>query len=106
MNEAVIGILAVLIGLVACLAGYVVFRFVLPILGFLVGLGLGAQLAATLFDQPYLGSPAVVDRGHRRRRGGGDHRLRLVVRLGGADDRRRSATRSAMAQRQGLGLGP
>lgn len=57
MNEAVIGVLAVLIGLVACLAGYVVFRLVLPILGFLVGLGLGAQLAATLFDQPYLGSP-------------------------------------------------
>lgn len=57
VNEAVIGILAVLIGLVACLAGYIVFRLVLPILGFLVGLGLGAQLAATLFDQPYLGSP-------------------------------------------------
>jgi hypothetical protein len=57
MNEAVIGILAVLIGLVACLAGYVVFRFVLPILGFLVGMGLGAQLAAALFDQPYLASP-------------------------------------------------
>ncbi|HET6746144.1 MAG TPA: DUF4203 domain-containing protein [Candidatus Limnocylindria bacterium] len=57
MNEAAIGVLAVLIGLVACLAGYVVFRLVLPILGFLVGLGLGAQLAATLFDQPYLGSP-------------------------------------------------
>src|SRR5687767_11434278 len=56
MNEAVIGILAILIGLVACLAGYVVFRLVLPILGFLVGLGLGAQLAAALFDQPYLGS--------------------------------------------------
>jgi uncharacterized protein DUF4203 len=57
MNEAVIGILAILIGLVACLAGYVVFRLVLPILGFLVGLGLGAQLAAALFNQPYLGSP-------------------------------------------------
>lgn len=57
VNEVVIGILAVLIGLVACLAGYVVFRLVLPILGFLVGLGLGAQLAATLFDQPYLASP-------------------------------------------------
>jgi hypothetical protein len=56
MNEAVIGILAVLIGLVACLAGYIVFRLVLPILGFLVGLGLGAQLAATLFGEPYLGS--------------------------------------------------
>jgi hypothetical protein len=57
MNEAVIGILAILIGLVACLAGYVVFRLVLPILGFLVGLGLGAQLAASLFNEPYLGSP-------------------------------------------------
>ena len=57
MNGAIIGILAILIGLVACLAGYVVFRLVLPILGFLVGLGLGAQLAATLFNQPYLGSP-------------------------------------------------
>lgn len=57
MNEAVIGILAILIGLVACLAGYVVFRLVLPILGFLVGMGLGAQLAAVLFDQPYLDTP-------------------------------------------------
>lgn len=56
MNEAAIGILAVLIGLVACLGGYIVFRLVLPILGFLIGLGLGAQLAAALFDQPYLGS--------------------------------------------------
>lgn len=57
MNEAVIGILAILIGLVACLAGYIVFRFVLPILGFLIGIGLGAQLAASLFDQPYLATP-------------------------------------------------
>jgi hypothetical protein len=57
MNEAVIGVLAILIGLVACLAGYVVFRLVLPILGFLVGLGLGAQLAATLFNQAYLATP-------------------------------------------------
>jgi Domain of unknown function (DUF4203) len=56
VNEAAIGILAVLIGLVACLGGYIVFRLVLPILGFLIGLGLGAQLAAALFDQSYLGS--------------------------------------------------
>ena len=55
--ETVVGILAILIGLVACLAGYAVFRLVLPILGFLVGLGLGAQLAAVLFGEPYLGSP-------------------------------------------------
>jgi hypothetical protein len=57
MTETVIGVLAILIGLGACLAGYAVFRMVLPILGFLVGMGLGAQLAATLFDQPYLDTP-------------------------------------------------
>ena len=54
--EIVIGLLAMLIGLVACLAGYAVFRIILPVLGFFVGLGLGAQLAAALFDEPYLGS--------------------------------------------------
>jgi hypothetical protein len=57
MNDAVIGLIAILIGLLACLAGYAVFRVVLPILGFFVGLGLGAQLAARLFNEPYLGSP-------------------------------------------------
>jgi hypothetical protein len=57
MTETVIGVLAILIGLTACLAGYVVFRIVLPILGFIVGMGLGAQLAATIFDQPYLDTP-------------------------------------------------
>ena len=56
MNDAVIGLIAIVIGLLACLAGYAVFRVVLPILGFLVGLGLGAQLAASLFGEPYLGS--------------------------------------------------
>jgi hypothetical protein len=56
MNDAVIGLIAIVIGLVACLAGYAVFRIVLPILGFFVGLGLGAQLAASLFSEPYLGS--------------------------------------------------
>lgn len=56
MNETVIGVLAILVGLLACLAGYAVFRVVLPILGFFVGLGLGAQLAAALFGEPYLGS--------------------------------------------------
>ena len=56
MNDAVIGLIAILVGLLSCLAGYAVFRVVLPILGFFVGLGLGAQLAAQLFNQPYLGS--------------------------------------------------
>jgi hypothetical protein len=57
VNNIVIGLLAVAIGLLACFAGYRVFRIVLPILGFLVGLGIGAQLAALLFNEPYLGSP-------------------------------------------------
>jgi hypothetical protein len=57
MNDAVIGLIAILVGLLACLAGYAIFRVVLPILGFLVGLGLGAQLAASLFGEPYLASP-------------------------------------------------
>jgi hypothetical protein len=56
MTDAVIGLIAILIGLLSCLAGYAVFRVVLPILGFFVGLGLGAQLAASLFNEPYLGS--------------------------------------------------
>jgi hypothetical protein len=57
VTETVIGLLAIAIGLLACFAGYRVFRIVLPILGFLVGLGLGAQVAAAVFSEPYLGSP-------------------------------------------------
>lgn len=53
----VIGLLAVAIGLLACFAGYRVFRIVLPVLGFIVGLGLGAQLALTFLGEPYLDSP-------------------------------------------------
>ena len=57
MNDAVIGLIAILVGLLACLAGYAVFRVVLPILGFFVGLGLGAQLAARILNEQYLSSP-------------------------------------------------
>ena len=51
-----VGIIAILIGVVACFAGYRVFRIVLPILGFIVGLGVGAQLAAAFLGEPYLDS--------------------------------------------------
>jgi hypothetical protein len=51
-----IGVVAVLIGVLACFAGYRVFRVVLPILGFIVGLGVGAQLAETFLGAPYLDS--------------------------------------------------
>jgi Domain of unknown function (DUF4203) len=53
---SVVGIVAIAIGILACFAGYRVFRIVLPILGFIVGLGFGAQLAATFFGAPYLDS--------------------------------------------------
>jgi hypothetical protein len=56
VTETVIGLLAIAIGVLACFAGYRVFRIVLPILGFVVGLGIGAQLAEALFNEPYLGS--------------------------------------------------
>ncbi len=53
-----IGILAIAIGLLACFAGYRVFRIVLPFLGFLVGMGIGAQLALTFLGEPPFGSLA------------------------------------------------
>jgi Domain of unknown function (DUF4203) len=52
----VVGIVAVAIGILACFAGYRIFRIVLPILGFIVGLGVGAQLAAAFLGAPYLDS--------------------------------------------------
>jgi hypothetical protein len=55
VNMAV-GVVAILIGILSCFLGYRVFRIVLPILGFIVGLGLGAQLAAAFFGEPYLSS--------------------------------------------------
>jgi hypothetical protein len=51
-----VGIVAVLIGILACFVGYRVFRIVLPILGFIIGLGVGAQLATTFLGEPYLDS--------------------------------------------------
>jgi hypothetical protein len=57
VTPAVIGLLAIVIGLLACFAGYRVFRIVLPILGFLVGFGVGAQIAESVFNEPYLSTP-------------------------------------------------
>ena len=56
MAATVVGLVAVGIGILACFAGYRVFRIVLPILGFIVGLGIGAQLAAAFLGEPYLES--------------------------------------------------
>jgi hypothetical protein len=57
VTTTVIGLLAIAIGLLACFAGYRVFRIVLPIIGFLVGFGIGARLAETVFNEPYLSTP-------------------------------------------------
>jgi hypothetical protein len=51
-----VGIVAIAIGILACFAGYRVFRIVLPILGFIIGLGVGAQLAEAFLGEPYLDS--------------------------------------------------
>jgi hypothetical protein len=56
MTASVVGVVAIAVGVLACFAGYRVFRIVLPILGFIVGLGIGAELAARLFGEPYLDS--------------------------------------------------
>ncbi len=57
VSEIVVGVLAVAVGLLACFAGHRAFRIVLPLLGFFVGFGLGAQVAASTLDQAYLESP-------------------------------------------------
>jgi hypothetical protein len=51
-----VGVVAILLGILACFAGYRVFRIVLPILGFIIGLGVGAELAARFLGEPYLES--------------------------------------------------
>jgi hypothetical protein len=56
VTATVVGVVAVAVGILACFAGYRVFRIVLPILGFIVGLGIGAELAARFLGEPYLDS--------------------------------------------------
>jgi hypothetical protein len=56
MAASVVGIVAIAVGILACFAGYRVFRIVLPILAFIVGLGLGAELAERFLGEPYLDS--------------------------------------------------
>jgi hypothetical protein len=56
VTAIVVGVVAVAVGILACFAGYRVFRIVLPILGFIVGLGVGAELAARFLGAPYLDS--------------------------------------------------
>lgn len=54
MSDVVVGIIAVLVGLLLCFRGYVAMRFLLALWGAFVGFGMGATLVATLTDQGVL----------------------------------------------------
>ncbi len=49
-----IGLIALLLGLAFCFAGYRFFRLLMPFWGFFVGFGLGAQIVASLFGGHFL----------------------------------------------------
>ena len=51
-----LGLIWILIGLAALLAGYRFFRVLLPIFGFLAGFVIGAQAVATIFNEGFLAS--------------------------------------------------
>jgi hypothetical protein len=57
MNEATaVGIIAILIGLIVCLRGYVALRVIIALLGAWVGFFLGAGLVAGFTDGGFLGA--------------------------------------------------
>ncbi len=56
MADFVLGILAILAGLVLCFGGRLVLRLVLPIWGFFVGFGFGAGLVAGFSEEHFLGT--------------------------------------------------
>ena len=56
MADFVLGILAIIAGLILCFGGRLVLRLVLPIWGFFVGFGFGAGLVAGFSDEHFLGT--------------------------------------------------
>jgi hypothetical protein len=56
MADFVLGVLAILAGLVLCFGGRFVLRLVLPIWGFFVGFGFGAGLVAGFSEEHFLGT--------------------------------------------------
>lgn len=50
----IIGLIALLLGLAFCFAGYRFFRLLMPFWGFFVGFGIGAQVIASLFGGHFL----------------------------------------------------
>lgn len=58
MQDNVLGVLAILAGLVLCFRGYGALRFIIAIWGAFVGFSLGAGLVASIRGESFLGSPA------------------------------------------------
>ena len=56
MADFVLGILAILAGLVLCFGGRLVLRLVLPVWGFFVGFAFGAGLVAGFSEEHFLGT--------------------------------------------------
>ena len=56
MVDFFLGLIWILIGAAALLAGYRFFRVLLPIFGFLAGFVIGAQAVATIFNEGFLAS--------------------------------------------------
>mgnify|MGYP006199470863 CR=1 FL=1 len=56
MGDVVLGILAVLIGLLFCFRGYLAMRLVIPVWGAFAGFMLGAGLVASFADEGFLAS--------------------------------------------------
>lgn len=59
MNDIILGLLAVLIGAVFCLRGYVAMRLIIPMWGSLAGFVLGAGIVAGVGDDGFLRTAAA-----------------------------------------------
>ncbi len=58
MSDVALGVLAVLVGLIFCLAGYVALRFMIALWGAFAGFALGAGLVAKINDESLLAGMA------------------------------------------------
>jgi len=59
MNDVLVGLAAIAIGLLFCLRGYVAMRLIIPVWAFFAGFMLGAGLVAGLGDEGFLRSAAA-----------------------------------------------
>jgi hypothetical protein len=59
MNDVLVGLAAIAIGLLFCFRGYVAMRLIIPVWGFFAGFMLGAGLVAGVGDEGFLRSAAA-----------------------------------------------